>query len=360
MRMFRLLAGFVLVLSLAALVGCASSPEKPGTGTQEVQDSKASQTQVVNLYTDRHYDTDEVLYKSFTEETGIKVNVVKGKSDELIERLKREGKDTQADLLITADAGRLYRAKQEALLQKVTSNTLEASIPANLRDPGNEWFGLTKRARVIVYAKDRVKPGELSTYEDLAGSRWKGKILVRSSSNIYNQSLLASFIDIHGEEWTKNWAAGVLANMARQPEGSDTDQATAVAAGEGDLAIINTYYLGRLLSSSNPEEKKIGEKLGVFFPDQDGTGTHINISGVGLTKYAKNKDNAIKFMEFLAGEKAQQQFAENNHEYPVNPKVKPSPLLRSWGDFKTQDISLAKLGELNSKAAKIFDQVGWK
>ena len=360
MRVFRFLAGFISVLLLTALVGCSSTAEKGGTDTRAGQNSKANKAQMVNLYTDRHYETDEELYKTFTEETGIKVNVVKGNSDELIERLKREGKDTAADLLITADAGRLYRAKQEVLLQKVTSQSLETNIPANLRDPENQWFGLTKRARVIVYAKDRVQPSELSTYEDLTSSKWKGKILVRSSSNIYNQSLLASFIDIRGEEWAKKWAAGVLANMARQPEGSDTDQATAVAAGEGDLAIMNTYYLGRLLGSSNPEEKKIGESLGILFPDQNARGTHINISGIGLTKYSKNKDNAIKFMEFLVSEKAQQQFAENNHEYPVNPRVKYSELLESWGDFRTQDINLAKLGELNSKATKIFDEVGWK
>lgn len=360
MRLFRFLAGLVLIISLAALVGCSSSAGNGGTVTQEEQEGKADKTQVVNLYTDRHYDTDEELYKAFTNDTGIKVNVVKGKSDELIERLKREGKDTQADLLITADAGRLYQAKQEGLFQKVTSETLENNIPANLRDPENEWYGLTKRARVIVYAKDRVQPGELSGYEDLTGSKWKGKILVRSSSNIYNQSLLASFIEIRGQERARNWASGLLANMAREPEGNDTDQAIAVAAGTGDLAIMNTYYLGRLLSSSNPEEKKIGESLGILFPDQDGTGTHINISGIGLTKYSKNKENAISFMEFLAGEKAQQQFAENNHEYPVNPRVEPSELLKSWGDFRTQDISLAKLGELNNEATKIFDEVGWK
>lgn len=353
----RVLVGASLVLSMAALTGCGtnSTPKQ----TEEVS-KPAAQSQTVNLYTDRHYDTDDVLYKAFTEETGIKVNVVKGKSDELIERLKREGKDTQADLLVTADVGRLYRAKTEGLLQPVTSEALTNSIPENLRDPQNEWFGLTVRARVIAYAKDRVNPAQLATYEDLTKPEWKGKVLVRSSSNIYNQSMLASFIEINGKDQAKNWAKGVLANMARQPEGGDTDQMTAVAAGEGDLAITNTYYYGRLLGSDNPEEKKIAESLGLIFPDQNGAGTHINVSGIGLTKAAKNKDAAIKFMEFLASEKAQKQFAEGNYEFPVNSKVESSDLLKSWGEFKTQNINLAKLGELNAQAVKIYDEIGWK
>jgi iron(III) transport system substrate-binding protein len=359
-KLSKILISLLFVISLAALAGCASSVGGDGTGSNEQQSNAGGGEQVVNLYTDRHYDTDEELYKAFTAETGVKVNVVKGKSDELIERLKREGKDTEADLLITADAGRLYRAKEEGLLQAVDSATLKNSIPENLRDPDNQWFGLTVRARVIVYSKDRVKPSELSTYEDLTNPKWKGKILVRSSSNIYNQSLLASFIAIKGEEWAKNWAKGIVANMAREPEGNDTDQAIAVAAGQGDLAIMNTYYFGRLLNSSDPEQKKIGESLGVFFPDQDGAGTHINVSGIGLTKESKNKENAIKFMEFLASEKAQKQFAESNFEYPVNPNVESAELLKSWGEFKTQNINLSKLGELNSQAVKIFDEVGWK
>ena len=353
----RLFAAGALVLSLGLAAGCSSNTE---TKEAEKPAPEPAKVQEVNLYTDRHYDTDDQLYKIFTEETGIKVNVVKGKSDELIERLKREGKDTQADLLITADVGRLVLAKQKGLFQPVNSEALNASIPENLRDPENQWYGLTVRARVIAYDKNLVDPSKIATYDDLTKPEWKGKILVRSSSNIYNQSILASFIELHGEEKAKEWAKGVLANMARDPEGGDTDQMVALAANEGELAITNTYYYGRLSSSTNPEEKQVAEKIGLIFPDQDGTGTHINISGIGLTKDAKNAEAAVKFMEFLASEKAQTEFAQNNHEYPANPNVEASELLKSWGDFKRQEINLARLGELNAQAVKIFDEIGWK
>jgi iron(III) transport system substrate-binding protein len=356
----------VLVLSLLAFAGCSNNQEgaKNSNTTEDstnVKDEdKSDDKGVVNLYTDRHYDTDAELYKLFTQETGIEVNVVKGKADELIERLAREGEDTEADLLIAADAGRLHRAKEKGLLQPVSSDTLFNNIPKNLRDQDNEWFGLTKRGRVIVYSKDRVDPSELSTYEDLTDSKWEGKILVRSSTNIYNQSLVASFIAINGEEKAKEWAEGLVANMARDPKGNDRDQAKAVVAGEGDIAIMNTYYVGKLLNSSDPEEVKVGQSVGVFFPDQDGTGTHINVSGVGHTKYSKNSENAVKLIEFLSSEKAQRQFAEANYEYPVNTSVEPSELLKSWGEFKTQDINLSELGKNNAKAVEIFNQIGWK
>lgn len=316
--------------------------------------------EVVNLYTNRHYDTDEQLLQMFTQETGIKVNVIKGGSDELIERMAREGADTQADLLITADAGRLHRAKEVGLLQPVNTQVLNQNIPQNLRDEENYWFGLTVRGRVIVYSKDRVRQEELSTYEALTDPQWKGKILIRSSSNIYNQSLLASFIAIHGEEKAREWAQGIVENMARNPKGNDRAQATAVVAGEGDLAIMNTYYVGKMLNSSNKEEVKVAQNVAVFFPNQNSTGTHINVSGIGLTKHAKNKENAIRLIEFLSSKKAQKLFAEANYEYPVNPTVEPSALLKSWGEFKVQDINLTKLGEFNQKAVEIFNQIGWQ
>lgn len=350
-----ILLSIALIFSLIAFAGCSNTEDVSTKTTDDVKENSG----VVNLYTDRHYDTDEQLLNLFTEETGIEVNVVKGKSDELIERLDREGKDTEADLLITADAGRLHRAKEKGLLQSVSSEILFNNVPENLRDADDEWFGLTVRARVIVYSKDRVDPSELSTYEDLTNPKWKNKILVRSSSNIYNQSLLASFIAIHGEEKGIEWAKGVLDNMAREPEGNDRAQATAVVAGEGDIAIMNTYYVGKMLFSSNPEEVKVAENVGVFFP-RDESGTHINVSGVGLTKHAKNIENAIMLMEFLTSEKAQKQFAEANYEYPVNESVEASELLKSWGDFTPQNISLSKLGEFNKRAVEIFNEIGWK
>lgn len=349
--------GLLMIFSFLTLVGCSNS-SKERKGKQNEQEEQKEE--VVNLYTDRHYETDEELLKLFTEETGIKVNVVKGKSDELIERLAREGVDSQADLLVTADAGRLHRAKAQGLLKAATTDTLAANVPENLRDKDNQWWGLTVRARVIVYSKDRVNPSELSTYEDLTSAKWKGKVLVRPSENIYNQSLLASFIAINGEKKAKEWAAGLVKNMAREPQGSDRDQAKAVVAGEGDLAIMNTYYVGNMANSSDPEEVKVAEKVGVFFPNQGDKGTHINVSGIGLTKSAKNEENAVKLMEFLSSEKAQKQFAEANYEYPVHPNVEPAELLKSWGEFKAQDINLSALGDYNSKAVEIFNEVGWK
>ncbi|MDZ7672799.1 MAG: Fe(3+) ABC transporter substrate-binding protein [Halanaerobiales bacterium] len=326
---------FLLILSFTSVVGAVGE---------------------VNLYTNRHYDTDELLLQEFEEDTGIQVNVLKGGSDELIEKISREGEDTSADLLITADAGRLHRAKTMGLLQSVESEVLFSNVPENLRDEENYWFGLTVRGRVIVYAKDRVNTNDLSSYEDLTDQKWEGKILVRSSSNIYNQSLLASFIELYGRDWALNWAEGIVENMARKPQGNDRAQATAVAAGQGDLAIMNTYYLGKMLNSSNQEEVKVAKQLGIFFPEK----THINVSGIGLTKHAKNKENAVILMEYLTSKKAQKMFAKANYEYPVNNEVEPSELLKSWGEFETQDINLSSLGENNKEAYMIFNQVGWK
>lgn len=342
------LLSLILIMALTVMVGCTNKAAKP------------EEKGAVNLYTSRHYETDAELYKVFTEQTGIEVNVVEGKGDELMERLDREGANTEADVFITADAGNLHRLKEKDLLQAVTSDTLNNNIPEKLRDVDNEWFGLTKRARVIVYSKDRVDPSELSTYEALTEPQWAGKVLIRSSSNIYNQSLLASFIELNGEEKAKEWAQGMVANMARDPQGGDTDQVKAVVAGEGDIAIANTYYVGRLAKSTNPEDVKVAEQVGVFFPNQETTGTHVNISGAGVTKHAKNVENAIKFIEFLSSAEAQGKFAEGNNEYPVNPTVESTELLKSWGEFKEQDIDLSILGFNNGRAIIIFDQVGWK
>lgn len=316
----------------------------------------------VNVYSKRHYDADKKLFKIFTQETGIKVNVVKAKAKELIKRLESEGKYTKADVLITVDVGNLVIAKNKGLFQAIQSKKLQDAIPVNLRQKDGYWFGLTKRARVIVYNKNKVDVSQLSTYEDLTNKKWKNKILVRKSSNIYNQSLLASFIVSKGKEKASLWAKGIVDNMARIPKGSDRDQMKAIAAGVGDIAIVNTYYVGKLLNSDKENEVKVGEMIGIFFPDQGDNeqGTHINISGAGVTKYAKNKENAIKFLEFLASPKAQKLFAATNYEYPVNPNVELSPLLKSWGSFKEDSTSLEAFGLHNTAAVKIFNEVSWK
>jgi len=319
----------------------------------------AAAAEEVNLYTNRHYDTDEEILNRFTEETGIEVNVLKGDSDQLIERIAREGKNSPADVLITADAGRLHRAKERDILQSVSTETLNQNVPANLRDADNYWYGLTMRGRVIVYSKDRVDPEDLAGYGDLTSDKWQDKILVRSSENIYNQSLLASLVSIYGEEWAEEWAAGVVDNMARKPQGNDRAQATAVAAGEGDLAIMNTYYLGKMINSDNPAEVEVAENVGIHFPDGE-NGTHINVSGAGVVKNAPNKDNAVKLLEYLSSASAQKFFASANYEYPVNPEVEASELLQSWGDFETQNINLTELGIHNQTAVRIFNRVGWQ
>ena len=349
---------FLIVIAMMLVLSACGSATKKESGTDA--GAKKSEKSEVNLYTSRHYDVDNELYKKFEEETGIKVNVIKDEADVLIERIKREGSATKADLLLTADVGRLYRAKEEGLLQSVSSDKLSKQIPEKLRDVDDMWVGLTKRARILVYNKDKVKPEELSTYEALTEDKWKSRVLVRSSESVYNQSLLASFIEIDGEEKAKEWAQGLVNNFAQNPEGGDRDQAKAIAAGIGDVAIMNSYYFGQMLNSSEPEEVKVAENLGVFFPNQETTGTHVNISGAGVVKGSKNAENAVKLLEFLTDEEAQSEFASANYEYPVNENVEPSELLKSWGDFKEQDIPLSTLGENNAKAIMIFNEVGWK
>lgn len=314
----------------------------------------------VNVYTHRHYEADQELFDRFTEETGITVNVVKAKADQLIERLESEGENSPADILITADAGRLVKADTMGLLKSVDSSILNKNIPSNLRDKAGKWYGFTKRARVVVYNPSVTDPSELSTYEALTEDKWLGKILVRSSSNLYNQSLLASIISHQGEESAKVWAEGVVKNFARDPKGNDRDQMKALVAGEGELAIVNTYYLGLLLNSSEAEEVKVGEQLAVFFPNQADRGTHINISGAGVTKSSKNTENAIKLLEYLSSVEAQELFSAANYEYPVNPEAETSELLKSWGEFKADSIDIAELGINNSAAVKVFDRAGWR
>ncbi|QRG70275.1 Fe(3+) ABC transporter substrate-binding protein [Brevibacillus choshinensis] len=353
---------FATVMAASLLAGCGTGSKDQAQPGQKESGStdKPAQEQSVNIYTARHYEVDDVLYKNFTDKTGIKVNVVKGKAEELIERLKREGQSSPADLFITVDGGVLNNAKQNGVLQPVQSDVIEQQVPKQLRDQNNEWIGLSTRARVIVYSKDRVKPEQLSTYEDLAADKWKGKVLVRSSTSLYNQSLVASMIELNGEQKTEEWAKGVVANMSRTPEGGDRDQAKAIAAGVGDVAIMNTYYVGQMVNSKDAEEVKASEKIGVFFPNQSTTGTHVNVSGAGLAKHSKNKENAVKLIEFLTSEEAQALMSKENFEFPVNEKAQKPELLKSWGDFKTQQIDFSKLGEHNKKSIEIMNKVGWK
>lgn len=319
-----------------------------------------STSKEINVYTHRHYESDQALFKTFEEQSGIKVNVINASADELIQKMVLEGEQSPADVLITVDAGRLHRAKEKDLLQPISNATIDSILPSYLKDVDNHWFALTKRARVLVYAKDRVDPLELSSYENLADPKWENRIVVRSSSNIYNQSLMASIIANDGEENAKKWAAAVVNNMARSPKGNDRDQVKAVAAGEADIAIVNTYYIGKMLNSEDQTELDAAQKVAVFFPNQNGRGTHVNVSGIGVAKHAPNKKAAEQFIEYLLSEEAQQIFASSNYEYPVHPNVENAPILKSWGSFKEDNLNLSKLGELNKKAVILFDEAGWK
>jgi iron(III) transport system substrate-binding protein len=315
---------------------------------------------VVNVYSHRHYDVDRQLFERFTAETGIRVNVVTGSADELMMRLQTEGRSSPADVLITVDAGRLHRAKERGLLQAVESPVLAANIPARFRDEEGYWYALTTRARVLVYARDRVQPSEVATYESLVAPQWRGRVLVRSSENVYNQSLLASLIAHEGEGAALAWAQGIARNLARAPSGGDTDQLKAVAAGAGDVAISNTYYLAKLATSDDAEDRRVFERLAVVFPNQAGRGTHINVSGAAVARHAPNRDNAIRLIEFLSDDEAQRLFAEGNQEYPVKPGVSMSELLRSWGEFQADTMPFARLAELNGQAVMLFDRSGWR
>ncbi len=314
----------------------------------------------INLYSSRHYDTDETFYSNFTKQTGIGINRIEAKAEELIERMKAEGANSPADVFITVDAGNLERANVDGLFQPVTSETLTKAIPSYLRHADGSWFGFSKRARVIMIAKDRMKPEQVPTYESLADEAIKGKLLIRSSGNIYNQSLMGSIIAANGAEQAEAWAKGVVANMARAPKGGDTDQIRAVAAGEGDVCVSNTYYLGRLGKSDKPEDKEVFEKVQIVWPNQDGRGAHVNISGGGVARHSKNVEGTVKFLEYLVSEEAQHMFADGNSEYPVVEGVKLPTPLDSFGSFKEDTLDAQKYAALNADAVQIMDKAGWK
>lgn len=323
-------------------------------------DFNEKKSEEVNLYSQRHYSVDELQYENFTKLTGIKVNVIKANADELIERLKNEGENSPADLFITVDAGKLQKAAKLELLQKVSNSKINDNVSNDLKDKNGYWVPITYRARIVVYSNDRVNKNDLSTYEDLANEKWKGRILVRSSSNAYNQALMSSIVANLGSDVASSWSNGIVKNFARDPKGSDRDQVKAIAAGQGDLAIVNSYYIGLLLSSKKEEELNAGKSVSVFFPNQEDRGSHINVSGIGLTKNSPNKENAIKLMEYLTGEEAQNTYVNNSYEYAANPKVKPSKIVQAWGTFKRDELDLNMLGKFRQEAIRIFDKTGWK
>ncbi|ARJ66878.1 Fe(3+) ABC transporter substrate-binding protein [Magnetospirillum sp. ME-1] len=314
----------------------------------------------VNVYSARKDHLLKPVLDQFTAKTGIKVNLLSAGEEQLLERLKSEGPGSPADLFITTDVAHLHKARVAGVLAPTQSAELDKNIPARYRDPQGYWYGLSARARVVLYAKDRVKPAELSTYEDLADPKWKGRICVRSSSSTYNQSLLAGLVAVMGPDKAEAWAKAMVANMARKPQGGDRDQIAAVAAGQCDLAIANTYYFGGMQASPKAEEKDAAAKVGIFFPNQQGRGAHMNVAGAGVTASAKHKAEATRLLEFLSGPEAQKTFAEANNEFPVLPSAQASPIVAAWGAFKAEDINVAMLGENNPVAVRIFDRVGWR
>ena len=316
----------------------------------------------INIYSQRHYDSDKMQYKKFEEKTGIKVNVTKAGADELIQRLKNEGDNSQADLFITVDVGKLWQASDMGLFQKFNDQKVFDNIDPQFLDKNGYWVPVTYRSRVVVYSNERVKKEDLSTYEDLANEKWRGRLLVRSSSNAYNQALMSSLVANLGPEAVTSWSEAVVKNFARDPKGSDRDQVKAIAAGQGDIAIVNSYYIGLLLASEKEEEINAGKAVSVFFPNQgdEERGAHINVSGIALAKNAPNKENAIELIKYLTSVEGQETYVNNSYEYSVNPNVKPDEIVQAWGEFKKDPVDLNMLGVKRDEAIRIFDKTGWK
>jgi iron(III) transport system substrate-binding protein len=321
----------------------------------------AAEEPVLNLYSARHYQTDEALYQNFTKQTGIRINRIEASDDQLLERLKSEGANSPADVLLIVDAARLAQAEQLGLFLPVKSKTLEERIPASLRDPEGEWFAFSRRGRIIVYNKAATNPADVATYASLADPKNRGKVCTRSGAHPYNLSLISAQIEHVGEAKAEAWAKGVVANLARKPQGGDTDQIKAVAAGECGVAISNSYYYARLVRSTKPEDREIVSKTGIVWPDQAGAGTHVNVSGGGVLKHAPHRENAVRFLEYLAGDQAQVYFADGNNEWPTVKGVKvDNPALEAMGTFKADPLPIASLGRNTAAAQRIADRVGWR
>ncbi|MEQ8525750.1 Fe(3+) ABC transporter substrate-binding protein [Gracilimonas sp.] len=316
----------------------------------------------VNVYSARHYDTDQALYAEFTEKTGIEVNLIEGGSDELIERVKSEGINSPADILVTVDAGRLWRAEEADILQPFESETLEERVPSSFRHPDGLWVGLSKRVRGLVVNPETVENYEELTYEDLADPRFEGRVCIRSSNNIYNQSLVASMIETIGAEATEEWATGLVNNFARDPQGGDRDQIRGVAAGVCDVAVANHYYLAVMLTGDDEADLEAASKVEFVFPNQgeDGRGAHVNISGAGILKNAPNKENAVRFLEYLTTPEAQKYYIGGNNEYPINDEAEKADVLVEFGEFKSDAVNVSALGRNNPEAIQIMDRAGWK
>lgn len=317
-------------------------------------------TGVVNLYTARHYDTDAALYERFTELSGVRVNIIEGNADQLIARMTSEGPASPADLFVTADAGALWRAQNAGLLQPTTSNALDAAIPANLRDPDGRWFGLNRRARIIAYDSTRVQPNEIDTYEEIAAPRFRGRLCVRSADSVYNLSLVGALIEVWGTDKTAEWARGVVANMARPPEGGDRDQIRAVNAGVCEIALTNSYYYIRMANGDDAADRAVTDKVKLAFPSLDGQGAHVNISGGGVAANAPNRANAVRLLEFLASPEAQTMVSAGNNEYPASPNVPTPPPTNLHSDFTAHPMSVATYGPRQAEAQSLMSAAGWR
>jgi iron(III) transport system substrate-binding protein len=331
-----------LIVLVAVLAGCNRNQE------------------IVNVYSSRHHEMDKRLFEKFTRETGIRVNLVTMDNDELPGRLQEEGGDTVADVIIAADASRLIMAKELDLLQKIDSETVYMTVPRHWRDAEFFWTGLTRWVKLIVYHPERVEISGLCGYESLAGDQWKGKVLAGSSAIHHNQSLMASIIAAHGQEKAQEWAGKMVENMAREPDYSDTEKIKFIAAGFGDVAIINSHYLGLLFNSDDPAERELARQVGVYFPNQEDRGSHVNISGAAITAASANKENAARLIEFLVSIEVQERFASENFEYPVVPEAAWPELFMEWGPYRSDTVSLQELSALREEAAMVFNKAGWK
>lgn len=344
-----MLPRFTITFTLAAalLSGCSQSGKEPGA-------------QEVNLYTARHYDSDLPLYERFTKETGIKINRIEGNADQLIARMKSEGANSPADLFVTADAGALWRAQQAGLFQPIRSETLDNRIPANLREPEGNWYGFMRRARVVAYDSSKVRPEEIDDYAKLAGPRFRGKLCVRSADSVYNLSLVGAMIEGLGSDKANAWVRGIVANMARPPEGGDRDQIRAVGAGVCEIALTNSYYYIRMANGSDQADRRVTDRVKLGFPSLNGQGAHVNISGGGVAANAPNKDNAVRLLEFFATADAQRHIASSNNEFPASSDVTPPPPVDSYAKFTAHPMSVAAFARRQPEAQSMMSQAGWR